>query len=62
VRLLKMLSVLPSRCEDIFLLLDSRLHPQGVRRGCTGLKPQQHTQRGNDETKMIGMSVPSRNI
>jgi hypothetical protein len=38
-----MLSVLPSRCEDIFLLLDSRL-------------------RGNDETKMIGMSVQSRNI
>jgi len=21
-------------------------HPQGVRRGCTGLKPQQHTQHG----------------
>ena len=25
----------------------SRLHPQGVRRGCKGLKPQQHTQRCN---------------
>ena len=24
----------------------SHLHPQGVRRGCTGLKPQQHTLRG----------------
>ena len=32
----------------IFVLLDSRFHPQGVRRGCKGLKPQQHTQRGND--------------
>ncbi len=26
--------------------LPSPAHPQGVRRGCTGLKPQQHTQHG----------------
>jgi UDP-N-acetylmuramate: L-alanyl-gamma-D-glutamyl-meso-diaminopimelate ligase len=25
---------------------DSQVHPQGVRRGCKGLKPQQHTQAG----------------
>ena len=24
----------------------SQVHPQGVRRGCKGLKPQQHTQAG----------------
>ncbi len=32
----------------LFNHLDSGLHPQGVRRGCKGLKPQQHTQRRND--------------
>jgi hypothetical protein len=37
--------------QNAFLIkpLDSRLHPQGVRRGCTELKPQQRTQRGYDE-------------
>jgi hypothetical protein len=34
--------------RDLFKQLDSRLHPQGVRGGCKGLKPQQHTLRGND--------------
>jgi hypothetical protein len=28
--------------------LDTGLHPQGVRRGCKGLKPQQYTQRRYD--------------
>jgi hypothetical protein len=36
--------------QVLFIRLDSRLHPQGVRRGCKGLKPQQHTLRGNDGT------------
>ena len=34
--------------REIFNQLDSRLHPQGVRGGCMGLRPQQHTLRGND--------------
>ena len=29
---------------------NSQVHPQGVRRGCKGLKPQQHTQAGYDGT------------
>ena len=29
---------------------NNQVHPQGVRRGCKGLKPQQHTQAGYDET------------
>ena len=38
-----------------YVLLDSRFHPQGVRRGCKGLKPQQHTQRGNDGIFIVNL-------
>ncbi|OIR07783.1 hypothetical protein GALL_100650 [mine drainage metagenome] len=39
---------LVSQREKLSDCLDSGLHPQGVRRGCRELKPQQHTQRRND--------------
>lgn len=40
-----------SQNKNAFVInpLDTDLHPQGVRRGCRGLKPRQHTQRRYDE-------------
>jgi len=32
---------------------DSQVHPQGVRRGCKGLKPQQHTQAGYQGRRLV---------
>ena len=43
-----------SATRRLFDKLDSRLHPQGVRCGCKGLKPQQRTLRGNDYAESHG--------
>jgi hypothetical protein len=40
----------PRRREPSKIIeLDPCLHPQGVRGGCKGLKPRQHTLRGDDD-------------